>query len=393
MANQQKPNLFIHTGTHKTGTTAIQRFLKANNQIFASKGFGIAGLSTSERSSIRQIALAYNSQQKINKIDPDNDPIAESISRCRKKHNQTLNSFVISWEGFSGDHLNGYLDNKYFAKFISQYKSKFNIKTITFFRRQDSFIESAYTQKVKHGYTQTFNHYLKNVDISGFNWLSMAKNYEAELGRENTIISRFGKEYFQDKTSILKEFIGYLGLTPDEFDFSASNKAFIISNPGWPRNIVEVTRELNPRIPQHQRRNYIRAIEAFMHKDPQKGYSYLTDFQRQELTLKFYNSNLQLANERFANETQELFYGELKSTREPIKPIDRNNEYNLDREALLNLILEFALNLEENNNISKQQIVAPSKSRLIAYILKSTKELLARIKHSSRSPRQKHSKK
>jgi len=392
MANQHKPNLFIHTGTHKTGTTAIQRFLKANSQIFARKGFGIASLSTSERSNIRQIALEYGSHQKIRNTESDIDPIAESISRCQKKHNKKLNSFVISWEGFSGDHLNGYLDNIYFAKFISQYKNKFNVKTITFFRKQDSFIESAYTQKVKHGYTQTFNHYLKNVDISGFNWLSMTKNYEAELGRENTIVSRFGKEYFQDKTSILKIFIEHLGLTPEEFDFSASNKAFIISNPGWPRNVVEVTRELNPRIPQHQRRKYIQAIEAFMHKDPQKDYGYLTDFQRQELTQKFYKSNLQLASERFGDQNQELFYGELRSTKEPIKPVNRNNEFNLDREALLSLILEFALNLEENSNILKHQNIEPSKFKLIASFLQSTKKMLARIRNYSRRLHRNHGK-
>ena len=379
MANQHKPNLFIHTGTHKTGTTAIQRFLKANSQIFARKGFGIASLSTSERSNIRQIALEYGSHQKIRNTESDIDPIAESISRCQKKHNKKLNSFVISWEGFSGDHLNGYLDNIYFAKFISQYKNKFNVKTITFFRKQDSFIESAYTQAVKQGYTQTFDYYLKNVDISGFNWLSITKNHESELGHEKTIVSRFGKEYLQEKTSILKKFVGYLGLTPDEFDFNASNKSFIISNPGWPRNVVEVTRELNPRIPQHQRRKYIQAIEAFMHKDPQKSYSYLTDFQRQKLMLKFYDSNLRLANERFANEKQELFSGESRLTTELIKPTDRDNEYHLDREALLSMILEFTLNLDENNNISKQKIIEQSKSRSIASVLKTLKEPLARI--------------
>ena len=88
-----------------------------------------------------------------------------------------------------------------------------------------------------------------------------------------------------------------------------------------------------------------------MHKDPQKDYGYLTDFQRQELTQKFYKSYLQLASERFGDQNQELFYGELRSTKEPIKPVNRDNEFNLDREALLSLILEFALNLEENSNI------------------------------------------
>ena len=116
-----------------------------------------------------------------------------------KKHNEKLNSFVISWEGFSGDHLNGYLDNIYFAKFISQYKNKFNVKTITFFRKQDSFIESAYTQKVKHGYTQTFNHYLKNVDISGFNWLSMTKNYERSSDAKIQLFHDSGKNTSKTK--------------------------------------------------------------------------------------------------------------------------------------------------------------------------------------------------
>ncbi len=350
---QNKLSLFIHTGTHKTGTTAIQRFLKANRKNFASKGFGIAGLNPSERSQIKQIAKSYCTNQKVEQATFEYDPIAESINRCQRKCNKKLHSFIISWEGFSGQHLDGYLNNKGFAKFIAQYKQKFEIKSITFFRKQDDFIESAYTQKVKHGYTQTFDYYLEHVEISGFNWLQMTKNYEEELGRDNVIIARYGKDYFENKTSILKDFVKYLGLIPNEFDLTASNKTSAISNPGWPRNIVEVTRELNARIPKDKRRQYIRAIESLMYKKPNKKYSYLTEAQRKALTIKFHNSNLALAHERFGSQSLELFKGEAEIIKKPVQDIGQKNEYNLDREALLDIMLEMTLNLESDNNLIK----------------------------------------
>lgn len=350
---QKKRNLFFHTGTHKTGTTAIQRFLKANRKIFERKGFGIAGLNTSERAQIKQIAKTIGTNQKNNKATTQYDPITDSIARCQNKSDKKLHSFIISWEGFSGNNRNGYLDAGHYAKFIAQYNQKFRVKSITFFRRQDDFIESMYTQNVKHGYPESFDYYLENIEIGWFSWLSMAKNYEEELGRDNVIIARYGKEYFQDETSILKQFVEHLGLIPDEFDLAATNKPFAISNPGWPRHVVEVTRELNSKIPQHQRPQYIRAINSLMHKKSNKDYTYLEEAHRKALALRFHNSNLILARERFGEQSLELFKGEVDLIKKQIKPLQQNDDYNLDRDALLDLILEMALNLEGDNNILK----------------------------------------
>lgn len=234
-----------------------------------------------------------------------------------------------------------------------------------------------YTQNVKHGYSESFDFYLENIEIGGFNWLSMAKHYEEELGRDNVIIARYGKEYFQDKTSILKQFVEHLGLTPDEFDFAATNKPFVISNPGWPRNVVEVTRELNSRIPQHQRQQYIRAINLLMYKKTTKDYTYLEETHRKALALRFLHSNLTLARERFGEQSLELFEGEVDLTKSQSKPLQRSDEYNLDRDALLGLILDMALNLEGDNNILKSaHNIQNRQKKLIEPIMKLIKIIL-----------------
>ncbi len=378
---QEKLSLFFHCGTHKTGTTAIQRFLKANHKGFASQGFGIAGLNSSERAQIKQIAKMFGKNQKIDKTTIQHDPIAESIARCQRKYRKKLHSFVIVWEWFSGDNCNGYLDAKYYAKFIAQYKKKFRVKSIIFFRRQDSFVESMYTQNVKHGYSESFDFYLNNIEAGGFNWLSMTKDYEEELGRNNVIILRYGKEYLQETTSILEKFVQHLGLVPDEFDLAATNKPFVISNPGWSRNVVEVTRELNSRIPKEKRTQYIKAITSLAYKKPSIDYAYMTEAHRKALVLGFFDSNLALARERFGQESQELFHGEAALLKKEVKPLKQSIEYNiLGREALLEIILEMALNLEENNNIVRSTYIKSRQVKLFEPAIKLVKKILLLFK-------------
>ena len=340
---EKKPNLFIHTGTHKTGTTAIQRFLKANRKAFERKGFGIAGLTRSERAQIKQSA---DDIQENAKTTEGYDPIKESILRCKSKCRKRLHSFIISWEGFSGNNRSGYSNAKNYADFIGSYESEFNVKSITFFRRQDDFIESMYVQNVKQGYSETFDHYLEHIDPNGFNWLSITQAWETALGQDNVCIARYEKERFEDRTSILKQFINFLGLDPEPFNLFATNKPFSISNPGWPRHITEITRELNPSIPSERRDQYIRSVESLMHKSPNDQYSYLTPTNRKKLLLKFRNSNLTLAQERFGEQCQELFKGEdifssqaLTSTSQPVHCAN-------ERDDLLKIILEMVLNFE-----------------------------------------------
>lgn len=367
---EKKPKLFIHTGTHKTGTTAIQRFLKANREAFESKGFGIAGLNRTERAQIKQTAA--NIQKNI-KTTNEHDPIKGSIIRCKSNCRKQLHSFIISWEGFSGSNCNGYTNANNYADLIGAYKNEFILKSMTFFRRQDDFIESMYVQSVKQGYRETFDYYLDHIEPKGFNWLLMTKAWETALGQDNVSIARYGKEYFEDQTSILKQFIQFLGLEPDGFDFNKTNKPFAISNPGWPRHITEATRELNPSIPSELRPQYIRAVASLISKSPNDQYSYLTPIHRKKLLLKFRDSNLTLAKERFGAQSQELFKGENNFlTQSPTVP-SQSEKYSNKREDLLEIILEMILNFEDasrNLNEAQEKIQARKKKFTLGKYIK-----------------------
>ena len=94
-------SLLIHIGTHKTGTTAINHFLKRNNKNLANQNACIVELSPKFRSLAKSIP-------KINEADVEkhsgelSHEIYKLIGKQRRRRGKLFNKFFILWKGFSG---------------------------------------------------------------------------------------------------------------------------------------------------------------------------------------------------------------------------------------------------------------------------------------------------
>ena len=51
-----QPKLWIHIGTHKTGTTSIEAFLKTNRKALAHQGIGLLSFPRDARHALRKHA-------------------------------------------------------------------------------------------------------------------------------------------------------------------------------------------------------------------------------------------------------------------------------------------------------------------------------------------------
>ena len=134
---------YIHIGLEKTGTTAIQHSIKINKDYLEGKGLIIAEDKSGGEDTMRthhRIAKSFINDTKFLPAFP-----AYSTSELDKLFRSSKNpkgDILVSSELFC------YYDQSEISK-LKKYLSKYEVKIIVFFRRQDQFFESQYNQHIK----------------------------------------------------------------------------------------------------------------------------------------------------------------------------------------------------------------------------------------------------
>lgn len=164
-----KPKLFIHIGTHKTGTTSIQSFLSDNRDLIQKNGILTPKMSIfndflgfdeqlfiRHHTSAEEIIYQFIKDRKAGYFVRD---IGYYEARLTKKIQRELLSknkdVIFSSESFFDNHLVRF-DRRMdlLAGIIGKYREKYEIKIIIYFRAQDSFIESMF---MMYGIICSFN--------------------------------------------------------------------------------------------------------------------------------------------------------------------------------------------------------------------------------------------
>jgi hypothetical protein len=136
-------NIYIHIGMHKTATTFLQDnlFPKLENSEFI-RGDSKIGEILDDINYSHPIAVD---------IEQKREEIEIEISEIEKEN------ILISREGLVGNMANSYLEFDKNMDFI--YKLFPDAKIILTFRRQDSWLESAFKQTLHEGWTITFKEF------------------------------------------------------------------------------------------------------------------------------------------------------------------------------------------------------------------------------------------
>jgi hypothetical protein len=229
--------LVVHIGTHKTGTTAIQRFAAEHRKTLARRGlwypsYAEIGLRGHYRGH-HDFAHAIAGIGKRMSLD-DAKRFAELI-RNRLRPDETV---LISAEPIYRHVLPE--DNDYWARreaYVRRLKDIIGLDDVTILvvlRRQDSFARSLYQQKVKSGkYSLSFRQFL--VD----------ERYEFEYHRQLSIFKNvFGKVdvlIYEDiqQHGLIDAFFGHLGVAVSDASRNAAE------NLSLPLELVEYKRLLN----------------------------------------------------------------------------------------------------------------------------------------------------
>ena len=216
-----KKNIFIHIGTGKTGTTAIQDFLSKNNTYL--KRYDLK-YCTSGRTKINHHYLCRNYLRNENNFS------TKHLNNLRKEiKNSEINNFLISSEYFPGL-------NKYEVKEIYTYLNDIcKINIVVYLRRQDEFVESWYAQVIKaHKKDFDIINLLNNLKKNKIlDYEDLIDRWDIEEYKPKIIVRTYEKEEFPNN-NVVYDFMNIFKLK----DIPLSRKKGGISNKSISREQV-----------------------------------------------------------------------------------------------------------------------------------------------------------
>lgn len=320
--------LYLHIGTHKTGTTEIQQsLLYAKSNLIKEKIVYVPYFP----SSFEMMRIKCHDRNMISRC-------VDYLQKQTKEYSGQYR-FIMSFEGFSGDLEQGYKNSRFVAQILKEATCEFDVSVIVYLRRQDTFLESAYTQLIHQGGSFSFSEFRNKYDFSSFNWLDLLNNYSEFFGKKNIILKLYDKKYLPYNKSLVENFSDIIG--------SASLKEVELKksfNIGYDRPALEIARLCNPYLEQDEKKILRRILQSSGTKSPISNYGYFTADERQKFMERYKDSNAEV-NSEYLNNTSDLLFP------------DNNNYYEVNYPGLTNedIIKILILVIKENNKIKKTE--------------------------------------
>ncbi|ELP9120248.1 hypothetical protein QTU61_000792 [Campylobacter lari] len=215
---------YVHIGTHKTGTTSIQLFLKENIDLLQKQGIYCPQSTTMWNRIQHRMLKPILEECFNNRIDRNSNELIchiktehyrHEIDNLKNEINLNKNKkFLFSDEGFSW-----WFADKEKVKLIKFFFNELgfkNIVIILYLREFQDFFNSLTSEDIKNGrmYFKTNLYADKNPYINSFDYAYICKNYSDIFGKENMTVRLFDKnEFYQG--DLLKDFIHSIGLEWD----------------------------------------------------------------------------------------------------------------------------------------------------------------------------------
>lgn len=262
--------LIIHIGTHKTGTTSIQDSLLNNVNHLLNQNI---------------LFLPLNRYRFILQALNHNDA---NLNVFEEFKNSRFSTLLISAERLSGPIA------KYTGEFTELINLKkiarqlgFKIKVICYIRRQDTFLESTYMQKVKWGNQAKFSQFLQNHQHYQ-NLYDFVSRLYAVFAEHELYIVPFESSNLKN-ADVVDDFWEKIGL-----NFCAEKHLYKpqIRNVSYGFTAMEITRKLNKFTNANQKNKYRQILENIDHQD--KLSTLFTQSEHKEFCQMYQESNKKL---------------------------------------------------------------------------------------------------
>jgi len=206
-----KPVIYLHIGTNKTGTTAIQRHFEKHRQFYKTHALlypettNVAGAHHALSSSLG-FRHTSSPEDWLMGLDDINDGLLDEIN------NADVSSVIFSSEMFV---LNNPVEK------VRQFFEGFQVNVVVYLRRHDHWWQSAYAQAVKtkalppwpRG-VRGFVNFNKNRKNGCSNYGLLLDRWSKHFGRENILVRPY--EQLQNKPDIVSDLLKTIGFTCDD---------------------------------------------------------------------------------------------------------------------------------------------------------------------------------
>jgi hypothetical protein len=279
--------LILHIGTHKTGTTALQRFLYANRESLAAHGFHYATPPHLQEANLIANALNVGKKRVVR------DFLAKHLECARRSGAHTI---LASAENFYAMSVLDAMqrrevcvnaverDNALIETLHSLMPEGIGVsKIVCYFRRPDRYAESLYSQHVKRGiiFDGTFEEFLPIIRPALFYDKHM-RAWSDAFGESNCTV----RLYEPVRADIVSDFVGdVMGID----DIARCSRSHNQGNERVSRDVLEFKRLRNRTARANERdieRTILRLVDEEMElrkTEPDYYQDFLSPDQRAEL--------------------------------------------------------------------------------------------------------------
>ena len=357
--------LYLHIGTPKTGTSALQYFCAGNRKILEEKGiyypdlgFRFPDIGKHRNAHFLSYKEYINKKEKLRDHEAEKKIREEGIQKLEEAF-QTHDTIVISDEHIWNEaEMTTEILPALYQHFMEQ---GVQIKIIVYLRRQDQVIQSFWAQKIKESSTITFESYMETEKYRRFrlDYATRIQEFEDIVGKDHLIVRCYEKQQYQgEQKTIMSDFLDILGLELTE-EYKNSEKVYNVSLEGI---YLEVKRLFNS-LPQFKKhKNYMvdllkeqQAID-YQNNALERKKMYFTPEAEKEFMQKFEEENLTVAKKYLNRENGKLFFENyLDEIQEGNTGMDYSSKelMQICGNMLIRLNEKYEEVLQENKNLKK----------------------------------------
>ena len=314
------PTLYLHIGTPKTGTTALQNFLPANEEVleqhgicYPDFGFRYAGLGV-HRNGHFLVTCNYKDEFG-NRVPEKEEADYQEGLRKLEEVGKRFPKIILSDEGIWKQSIT---DRENFWERLNKDLKRigFDIKIVVYFRRQNLFVQSHWAQKIKEGGKYDFHEYLESPVFTEYplDYYEYMHMLASIFGKEALIIRVFEKKQFTGENHTIQEdFLNIFNLKMSD-GFVVEQAVYNTSFEGDYLKIKEILNNLpefksNKNLLISNMKN-IQDEKIFEHN--YKKYTFFKPGEEEEFMERFNSSNSMVAKEFLGREDGRLFYYDIK---------------------------------------------------------------------------------
>lgn len=238
--------LYLHIGTAKTGTSALQAFLQDNHEVLQKKGYCYQLMPFH----YNRIADVRNAHFLLGRVtDAAGETDREKTKQRGKEAYEILKQWFSKYDNviLTDEGIWNFLSTRNVIKELASFCKDNNIclKVIVYLRRQDDYLASLWKQKVRRkGLTASWEQVQMTPPkkMIVLDYYAYLKKLIKVVGKENIIVRRYERGRFQGNgNTIFSDFLDAVGIEfTEEFQIIQEQKNTSLTN-----NFAEIKRITN----------------------------------------------------------------------------------------------------------------------------------------------------